>query len=136
MVDLEVQLPVTEALKKSVHMIFSVNTVISLWSMITMFCSSTTRLALDSVMSNNESAYAQNNAQIARDLLECIKRFLQKIQAFKNIPTYTFGESYGAKMGAEQAAVWYKLKNVVMFKMLKGILLGSPWISPIDTVLS
>ncbi|XP_008549613.1 retinoid-inducible serine carboxypeptidase [Microplitis demolitor] len=86
---------------------------------------------------DNDSAYATNNRQVANDLLECIKKFLDAIPAFKNVPTYIFGESYGAKMGVKLASIWYKAQKCrSVHSNLKGIVMGSPWISPVDTVLS
>ncbi|XP_008549594.1 retinoid-inducible serine carboxypeptidase [Microplitis demolitor] len=83
------------------------------------------------------SDYAKNNTQIANDLFECIKKFFQVIPAFRNIFTYIASESYGAKMGAELASIWYKAQNSKSIQSdLKGIVLGAPWISPIDSILS
>ncbi|KAJ8667658.1 hypothetical protein QAD02_009321 [Eretmocerus hayati] len=54
------------------------------------------------------SILTTNNSQIARDLMELIRAFYQKIPEFKTIPTYIVSESYGGKMTAEWALEWYK----------------------------
>lgn len=86
---------------------------------------------------NDTSAYATTNPRIANDLLKCMQGFYDKLPNFKTVPTYITTESYGAKMGAEFALVWYQAqKNGTIQSNLTGITLGSPWISPIDTVLN
>ncbi|KAI4476395.1 hypothetical protein M0804_013605 [Polistes exclamans] len=83
------------------------------------------------------SAYAQTNEQIAIDLVECMKGFLKKLPKFSNVSTYILTESYGGKMGAEFALLWYKEQQAGTIKSnLKGIGLGDAWISPIDSVLT
>ncbi|XP_015188707.1 PREDICTED: retinoid-inducible serine carboxypeptidase-like [Polistes dominula] len=85
----------------------------------------------------NLSAYALTNEQIAIDLVECMKGFLKKLPKFSNVPTYILTESYGGKMGAEFALIWYKEQQSGTIKSnLKGIGLGDAWISPIDSVLT
>ncbi|XP_057333848.1 retinoid-inducible serine carboxypeptidase-like [Microplitis mediator] len=85
----------------------------------------------------NESAYARKNRQIADDLLECIKKFIEVFPEFKDVPTYIVGESYGPKMGVELASIWYKQQyDGSVTSNLKGLVLGSPLISPIDSALS
>ncbi|KAL6420218.1 hypothetical protein ACFW04_011778 [Cataglyphis niger] len=54
----------------------------------------------------NISAFSTTNAQIASDLLECIRGFYKQLPKFKSVPTYITTESYGGKMGAEFALVW------------------------------
>ncbi|XP_076171336.1 retinoid-inducible serine carboxypeptidase isoform X2 [Ptiloglossa arizonensis] len=83
------------------------------------------------------SGYATNNAQIANDLLQCIKGFLRALPQFANVPTYITTESYGGKMGAEFALLWYKAQKEGTVKSnLKGVALGDAWISPIDSVMT
>nr|XP_003702172.1 PREDICTED: retinoid-inducible serine carboxypeptidase-like [Megachile rotundata]XP_012138025.1 PREDICTED: retinoid-inducible serine carboxypeptidase-like [Megachile rotundata]XP_012138026.1 PREDICTED: retinoid-inducible serine carboxypeptidase-like [Megachile rotundata] len=83
------------------------------------------------------SAYATTNAQIAEDLVACMKGFLQKLPQFQNVPTYITTESYGGKMGAEFALVWYKAQSEGKIKSnLRGVVLGDAWISPIDSVMT
>ncbi|XP_043496527.1 retinoid-inducible serine carboxypeptidase-like [Polistes fuscatus] len=82
-------------------------------------------------------AYARTNKQIAIDLVECMKGFLKKLPKFSNVPTYILTESYGGKMGAEFALVWYKEQQAGTIKSnLKGVGLGDAWISPIDSVMT
>ena len=57
----------------------------------------------------NSSAFPTTNAQIADDLLECIRSFYNKLPKFRPVPTYIMSESYGGKMAAEFALIWYKL---------------------------
>ncbi|KAK0085710.1 hypothetical protein PV325_004593 [Microctonus aethiopoides] len=84
-----------------------------------------------------QSAYTDNNRQIAEDLVECIRGFYNKIPQFKKVPVYITAESYGGKMAAEFALLWYQAqKNLTIDSNLKGVALGDSWISPIDSVLS
>ncbi|CAK9803362.1 Retinoid-inducible serine carboxypeptidase [Anthophora plagiata] len=81
--------------------------------------------------------YATTNAEIAHDLLECIKGFLNEVPEFSEVPTYITTESYGGKMGAEFALVWYRAQQQGAIKSnLKGVALGDAWISPIDSVMT
>lgn len=57
----------------------------------------------------NATAYTKTNAQIALDLVECMKGILKELPKFSDVPTYILTESYGGKMGAEFALVWYKV---------------------------
>ncbi|KOC63106.1 Retinoid-inducible serine carboxypeptidase, partial [Habropoda laboriosa] len=83
------------------------------------------------------AGYTTTNAQIAQDLLECIKSFLQRLPEFSKVPTYITTESYGGKMGAEFALVWYKAQQQgTINSNLKGVALGDAWISPIDSVMT
>ncbi|KAK2582344.1 hypothetical protein KPH14_004680 [Odynerus spinipes] len=85
----------------------------------------------------NSAAYARTNAQIAKDLVECMRGFLNKLPRFANVSTYILTESYGGKMGAEFALVWYKAQKAGTIKSnLKGVGLGDAWISPIDSVMT
>ncbi|XP_043474711.1 retinoid-inducible serine carboxypeptidase-like [Leptopilina heterotoma] len=82
-------------------------------------------------------ALARTNRQIALDLLVCIGKFLQKFPEFEKVPTYITAESYGGKMAAEFAYLWYKAqKEGEINSNLKGVGLGDSWISPIDSVLT
>ncbi|KAL2743407.1 retinoid-inducible serine carboxypeptidase-like [Vespula maculifrons] len=83
------------------------------------------------------TAYAKTNEQIALDLVECMRGFLKELPTFSNVPTYILTESYGGKMGAEFALVWYKAEKAGTIKSnLKGVGLGDAWISPIDSVMT
>ncbi|XP_034941925.1 retinoid-inducible serine carboxypeptidase-like [Chelonus insularis] len=85
----------------------------------------------------DDSAYVKNNLQIAQDLVVCIKQFLEVIPEFKNVSTYITSESYGGKMAAEFALLWYQAQNKgEIVSQLKGVALGDSWISPVDSVLS
>ncbi|CAL1686272.1 unnamed protein product [Lasius platythorax] len=86
---------------------------------------------------NVTSAFATTNAQIASDLYECIRGFYNQLPNFKSVPTYITTQSYGGKMGAEFALVWYRAQNGGTIESnLKGIALGDAWISPIDYVMT
>ncbi|XP_029680615.1 retinoid-inducible serine carboxypeptidase-like [Formica exsecta] len=67
----------------------------------------------------NISAFATTNAQIASDLLECIRGFYKQLPKFKPVPTYITTESYGGKMGAEFALVWDRVRNTNMLTKKK-----------------
>ncbi|XP_076650148.1 retinoid-inducible serine carboxypeptidase [Halictus rubicundus] len=83
------------------------------------------------------SGYATTNAQIASDLVECMRGFLKQLPKFANVSTYITTESYGGKMGAEFALAWYKAqKSGSIRSNLKGVALGDAWISPIDSVMT
>ncbi|KAK0096787.1 hypothetical protein PV326_004422 [Microctonus aethiopoides] len=86
---------------------------------------------------DNNSTYASNNHQIAKDLIKCMRKFLAKIPEFKKVPTYIVGQSYGGKMAAEFALLWYQhQQNGTIISNLKGVAFGDSWISPITSVLS
>ncbi|XP_033223608.1 retinoid-inducible serine carboxypeptidase-like [Belonocnema kinseyi] len=85
----------------------------------------------------SSAALAKNNQQIASDLLVCIENFLEQFPRFAQVPTYITSESYGGKMAAEFAYIWYKAqKSGSIRSNLKGVGLGDSWISPIDSVLT
>ncbi|XP_072743969.1 retinoid-inducible serine carboxypeptidase [Anoplolepis gracilipes] len=85
----------------------------------------------------DETAFATTNAEIASDLLECVRGFYEKLPKFKPVPTYITTESYGGKMGAEFALVWDRAQKAGTIESnLKGVALGDAWISPIDSVLT
>lgn len=65
------------------------------------------------------SGYARTNAEIAHDLVECMKGFLKALPEFQDVPTYITTESYGGKMGAEFALQWYKVKFFFFFFLIK-----------------
>ncbi|XP_058799346.1 retinoid-inducible serine carboxypeptidase-like [Phymastichus coffea] len=48
-----------------------------------------------------------NNEQIAKDLMYCVKEFFKKFPNFSKTPTYILAESYGGKMTVEFAYLWY-----------------------------
>ncbi|XP_051168676.1 retinoid-inducible serine carboxypeptidase-like [Leptopilina boulardi] len=84
-----------------------------------------------------KEALTRTNKQIAQDLLVCIKKFLQKCPHFANVSTYITAESYGGKMAAEFAYLWYQAQEKgEIDSNLKGVGLGDSWISPIDSVMT
>jgi serine carboxypeptidase 1 len=52
---------------------------------------------------DSSSAFTTTNAEIAEDLVNFIKGFLDAHPDFKTVPLYIFSESYGGKMAAEFA---------------------------------
>jgi len=80
---------------------------------------------------------ATTNKQIALDLVELVRGFLNKHPQFKDIPLYIFSESYGGKMAAEAGLYLFKEKESGKLDVnIKGVALGDSWISPIDSVLT
>ncbi|XP_053595933.1 retinoid-inducible serine carboxypeptidase-like isoform X2 [Microplitis demolitor] len=78
----------------------------------------------------NDSLMAKNNTQIAQDLVICIKKFLETIPEFGNVPTYIVGESYGGKMAVEFALLWSQAQNNGNIRSkLKGLAIGDSPIS-------
>lgn len=65
------------------------------------------------------SGFVKTNIQIAADLVECIRGFYTQLPKFKPVPTYITTESYGGKMGAEFALVWYRVRNLNMLIIKK-----------------
>lgn len=83
------------------------------------------------------SAFAVDNAQIASDLLQLMHGFYKKLPQFRDVPVYITSESYGGKMAAEFALLWYKAeKSGTIDSKLRGVGLGDSWISPLDSVLT
>uniref|UniRef100_A0ABD2X994 Carboxypeptidase n=1 Tax=Trichogramma kaykai TaxID=54128 RepID=A0ABD2X994_9HYME len=85
----------------------------------------------------SSAEFARTNAQIADDLVECMRAFYKQVPQFKNVPVYITSESYGGKMAAEFAFNWYKAeKEGSIESNLKGVSLGDAWISPEDSVMT
>ncbi|KAJ8668019.1 hypothetical protein QAD02_009682 [Eretmocerus hayati] len=82
---------------------------------------------------DSDDLLAENNSQIAEDLLVLIRSFLDVKPNFRTVPTYIFSESYGAKMASEFALLWYRSRSLVESN-LKGLSLGSAYISPSDAL--
>ncbi|XP_017067057.2 retinoid-inducible serine carboxypeptidase [Drosophila eugracilis] len=81
--------------------------------------------------------YARTNRQIALDLVQLIKHFLNKYPIFKSVPLHIFSESYGGKMAPEFALELYLAKKKGQVDCnLKSVVVGNPWTSPLDSVLS
>ncbi|CAB0030123.1 unnamed protein product [Trichogramma brassicae] len=85
----------------------------------------------------SSALFARTNAQIADDLVECMRAFYKQVPQFKNVPVYITSESYGGKMAAEFAFNWYKAEKAGYIESnLKGVGLGDAWISPEDSVMT
>jgi serine carboxypeptidase 1 len=61
---------------------------------------------------DSSSAFTTTNAEIARDLVNFTRGFLEAHPEFKTVPLYIFSESYGGKMAAEYALA---LDKVILF---------------------
>lgn len=86
---------------------------------------------------DDSNSYARTNAQIAQDLLSLMKAFYENIPEFRNVPVYISSQSYGGKMAVEFALIWNEAeKSGLIESKLKGVSLGDPSISPIDSVLT
>ncbi|XP_044735684.1 retinoid-inducible serine carboxypeptidase-like [Chrysoperla carnea] len=86
---------------------------------------------------DSTSLLTTNNAQIARDLVECLRSFYKKLPQFENTPLYITSESYGGKMNIEFALLLNKeIKEGKIKSNLKGVTLIDSWISPINSVLT
>lgn len=66
----------------------------------------------------NIIAFARSNAQIAKDLVEVMRGFYKKLPEFRKVPVYITSESYGGKMTAEFALIWYKVRIIMLTFML------------------
>ncbi|CAO1324803.1 unnamed protein product [Diamesa hyperborea] len=79
----------------------------------------------------------KDNKQIAKDLVQLMHGFYERLPQFKTVPLHIFCESYGGKMAAEFA---YELYLAIMDGKIESNLLsvglGDAWISPIDSTLS
>lgn len=64
----------------------------------------------------NADAYTQTNAQIAKDLVEVMRDFYKKLPEFRKVPVYITSESYGGKMAAEFALIWYKVWRLYLLR--------------------
>lgn len=79
----------------------------------------------------------EDNAQIARDLVELLRGFYKKLPQFKTVPLHIFGESYGGKMAVDFARLLIReIENAKIESNLETVAMGDSWISPIDSVLS
>ncbi|XP_044735318.1 retinoid-inducible serine carboxypeptidase-like [Chrysoperla carnea] len=86
---------------------------------------------------DSTSLLTTNNAQIARDLVECLRSFYKKLPQFESTPLYITSESYGGKMDIEFALLLdQEIKEGKIKSNLKGVTLIDSWISPIDSVLT
>ena len=62
----------------------------------------------------NSSDVPKNNAEIAIDLLKCIRSFYNKLPDFRKVPTYIMSESYGGKMAVEFALLWHEVSRNIL----------------------
>jgi serine carboxypeptidase 1 len=80
---------------------------------------------------------SKTNQQVSRDLIELLRGFYLSQPAFKTVPLYIFGESYGGKMGIEFARdLYHEIKDGKIESNLIGVAMGDAWISPVDSTLS
>lgn len=83
------------------------------------------------------SLLTKSNREIALDLVEFMKQFYNLYPEFQTVPLHIFTESYGGKMSPEFA---WELHQAIERKdiecNLQSVVLGDPWTSPIDSVLS
>lgn len=78
-----------------------------------------------------------NNKEIANDLVTFMKYFYRLHSEFEEVPLHIFAQSYGGKMAPEFALELYKAnKRGVVKSNLKSVVLGSPWTSPMDSILA
>lgn len=85
----------------------------------------------------NSSQFAKDNNQIARDLVQLMKNFMEKFPKFKKNQIYVFSESYGGKMAVEFAwELHNEFKSGNISWNINAIGLGNPFISPRDTIES
>ncbi|KAH8371436.1 hypothetical protein KR093_007495, partial [Drosophila rubida] len=86
---------------------------------------------------DTSSAYTTSNKEIAMDLVELMKGFYDLHPEFKTVPLHIFCESYGGKMAPEFALeLYYAIQRKEIESNLESVVLGDPWTSPIDSVLS
>ncbi|XP_068083903.1 retinoid-inducible serine carboxypeptidase-like [Anabrus simplex] len=85
----------------------------------------------------SDDLLVSNNQQIATDLVNFTRQFMNEHSQFRTTPTYIFTESYGGKMTVEFAL--YLQKDIEAGNVqanLKGVALGDSWISPLDYCMS
>ncbi|XP_034098409.2 retinoid-inducible serine carboxypeptidase-like isoform X2 [Drosophila albomicans] len=81
--------------------------------------------------------YALNNKQIALDLVTLMSDFLRSHPEFQRVPLHIFSESYGGKMAPEFALELHLAQQRGEVQcQLKSVVVGNPFISPLDTILS
>jgi serine carboxypeptidase 1 len=75
--------------------------------------------------------------QITDDLMTLLATFMTYFPAFKTIPIYVFGQSYGGKMGAHFAKQLYdEIQAGTMEATVAGFAMGNSWISPVDSTMT
>uniref|UniRef100_A0A4Y0BUD6 Carboxypeptidase n=1 Tax=Anopheles funestus TaxID=62324 RepID=A0A4Y0BUD6_ANOFN len=86
------------------------------------------------------SLLARNSTTVVSDLLEFMKQFYHTIRAttaidWESVPLYIASESYGGRIAVEFAyALAKEIQADVMHCKLVGLLLGSAWLSPLDSI--
>lgn len=86
---------------------------------------------------DNLKLLTTNNKQIADDLIVFMRIFMGKHPEFQTVPLYIFSESYGGKMAIEFSLELYEtVQNGLLKCNPKAVVLGDPWISPIESMLS
>ena len=83
---------------------------------------------------DSEAALATTNEQIATDLVATLRHVFGE-QSTSSL--YVFSESYGGKMAVSLATQLARAVKMGQLRVkLKGLALGDPWISPLDSVAS
>lgn len=86
---------------------------------------------------DNASLYTTTNNEIALDLVEMMKGFYKLHPEFETVPLHIFSQSYGGKMAPEFALeLYYATERGELRSNIASVELGSPWTSPIDSVLA
>ncbi|CAG9767490.1 unnamed protein product [Ceutorhynchus assimilis] len=89
----------------------------------------------------NSTQFTKTNKEIADDFVVLMQGFYKQLPQFEEVPLYIFSESYGGKMAVEIALNLYQVsmfatQNGTLKSNLKGVGLGAPWISPVDSCLN
>ncbi|XP_020807674.1 retinoid-inducible serine carboxypeptidase-like [Drosophila serrata] len=86
---------------------------------------------------DNTTLYTTTNKEIALDLVEMMKGFYKIHPEFETVPLHIFSQSYGAKAAAEFGLeLYYATDRGELRSNITSVELGSPWISPIDSILA
>lgn len=83
----------------------------------------------------NLTLLTKANNEIATDLVTFIKKFYESHPEFETVPLHIFSQSYGGKMAANFALKLYNaIQRGELKSNFKSVVLGDPWISPVDSV--
>ncbi|XP_073822409.1 retinoid-inducible serine carboxypeptidase-like [Musca autumnalis] len=86
---------------------------------------------------DNKTLLPSTNNEIAKDLVVFMKEFYKLHSEFEEVPLHIFSQSYGGKMAPEFALeLYYAVERGELRSNLKSVSLGSPWTSPIDSVMA
>ncbi|XP_017030417.1 retinoid-inducible serine carboxypeptidase-like isoform X1 [Drosophila kikkawai] len=86
---------------------------------------------------DNATLYTTTNKEIALDLVEMMKGFYKLHPEFETVPLHIFSQSYGGKAAAEFALeLYYAKERGELRSNITSVELGSPWVSPIDSILA